>query len=99
MRFTIGDRVIGCGIMSNFDITGLTGTIVCNKSSLYDYAVDFDEPVIDVPGESGGTISFHNCSGMAKDHCGYFCMENVLDFLDEPETWSAESINLSELLS
>ena len=95
--FNIGDRVIGVGVMTNVDITGLTGTIVKNESDIYDYAVSFDEPQFEIQTIYGDLTSFHDCYGKAEEGCGYFCNEENLEPYEPSPMW-AEGMCLSELL-
>lgn len=97
--FNIGDRVIGCGVQSDVDITGMTGTIVENKmSSTYDWAVDFDEEGRDLPaGSLDTTVSFHDCSGEARWHHGWYCNDENIAPLAE-ERWDGEVSDLVSLL-
>jgi hypothetical protein len=87
--FNIGDRVIGRGEMSGLNITGMTGTIVPNRSTIYAYAVNFDD---EVKGK------FHDCYGEAEAFHGYFCNAGVLERLDERK-YDGLISDLSGLLS
>lgn len=97
MAFHVGDRVIGRGVMSGVDITGFTGTIVENESSIYDYAVDFDEPRERIENIWGDVAQFHDCYGKAHMYCGFFCGAEVLEPYSDPcENWDGVLGELSD---
>lgn len=65
MRFKVGDRVIGNGMIGN----NLHGTVMGSRmlKITSEYAVEFDR-----------NINGHNCNGLVMDGHGWFCLEEDL---------------------
>lgn len=88
-RFEVGDRVIGVGIQSHVDITGMTGVVVNKLDGFFHYSVEFDNT----------HQEFHACGGTTKDFYGYYCRDEALEALiDEEPKWNDNIPDLSGLI-
>lgn len=70
-KFEVGDIVVGNGVESGLDITGMVGRVI--ESGLDNIPVEFEN-------EHG---AFHDCAGLCKPHHGFYVYRDKLLLADD----------------
>ena len=70
-EFKVGDTVVGNGVESGLDITGMVGRVM--EIGYSDVSVEFEN-------EHG---AFHDCSGICKPNHGFYVEKNKLLLADD----------------
>lgn len=87
-KFYVDDRVVGNGVQSGVNITGMIGTVVEVDDNGDYYCIDFDNR----------HELFHSCGGLAKNKHGWNCNYSVLDPYREVDDWVIASDICTALL-
>ena len=70
-KFEVGDIVVGNGVESGLDITGMVGRVMSIGGG--DVSVEFENE----------HRAFHDCGGLCKPHHGFYVMKHKLLLADD----------------
>ena len=70
-EFEVGDIVVGNGVESCLDITGMVGRVI--DSGIYYVTVEFENE----------HREFHDCDGLCEDHHGFYVDRDKLLLADD----------------